>query len=53
MCCSLYTFYPVRWIVFFAKSIVNMGRIIYNICFLVKKSIFTKILILAIIIDIQ
>lgn len=50
--CSLYPFHSVRWIVLFDKSIFNIGRIIHNVRFLVGKSIFMEILILAITIDI-
>lgn len=50
--CPLYILHSLRWIVLFDKSIFNIGRIIYNVCFLVEKSIFMEILILAIKIDI-
>lgn len=45
--------HPVRWIVLFDKSIFNTGRIIYSVCFLVEKSIYMEILILAIVLDIE
>lgn len=50
--CSSYTLHPVRWIVLFDKSIFNMRRIIYNVCFLVEKSIFMEVVILTITTDI-
>lgn len=40
--CSPYALFLVRWIVHFNKSIFNLGRIIYHVCYLVVKFLFLK-----------